>query len=241
MSEMIGFDRPLRRDWLDFLAASLVGGADGPAALAATRALVGQTVADPGHPHGAAGKTMTVLRRIWVELPARHLALRDRAVASVVASGPDDRLAIHWAMCELAYPFYLDAAGAVGRALHVQETVTLDTVRSRLAERWGSRGTLPQATQRLLKMWEQWGALRAGTSRGEYAASKAAAIQPSAAAIVAEARVRATVAGSLDVDSLQRAADLFPFELPDVRDVVRGAPGLMLVRQGGQGWVIRAA
>lgn len=240
MSELIGFDRPLRRDWLDFLAATLAGGADGPAALAATRALVGQTVSDPGHPHGAAGKTMTVLRRIWVEIPDRHRAVRDRAVACVAASGPDDRLAIHWAMCELAYPFYLDAAGAVGRALHVQETVTLDLVRARVAERWGSRGTLPQATQRLLKMWEQWGALRPGASRGEYREGVTAPIQVSTAAIVAEARVRATVAGSLDVDSLQRAADLFPFELPDVRDAVRGNPGLMLVRQGGQAWVIRA-
>lgn len=240
MSEVIGFDRPLRRDWLDFLAATLASAANGQEALRATRQLVGQTVADPGNPHGAAGKTMTLLRRIWVDVPAEHHATRDRAAASVASSGPDDRLAIHWAMCELAYPFYLDVAGEVGRALHVQEVVTLGFIRTRLAERWGSRGTLPPATQRLLKMWEQWGVLRPLDNRGEYDAVTPAAVLPSTAAIVCEARVRASATRVLDIESLQRAADLFPFVLPDIRDAVRGAPGLSLVRQGGQGWVVRA-
>ena len=34
-------------------------------------------------------------------------------------------MAIHWAMCELAYPFYLDTAAIVGRALSLQDQVTL--------------------------------------------------------------------------------------------------------------------
>jgi hypothetical protein len=240
MSELIGFDRPLRRDWLDFLAATIGSGVDGQEALLATRELVAQSVSNPGNVHGSGGKTMTILRRIWVTVPVERAPLRDRAAAAVAAGRPDDRLAIQWALCELAYPFYLDTASTVGRALHVQETVTLEMVRGRLAERWGSRGSLPQAIQRILKMWEKWGVLCPGPNRGEYGAPRVSRVQPPAAAIVAEARVRATVAGSLDVDSLQRAADLFPFELPDVRDAVRGNPGLMLVRQGGQGWVIRA-
>lgn len=240
MSELIGFDRPLRRDWLDFLAATIASGVDGQEALVATRDLVAQSVSNPGNVHGSGGKTMTILRRIWVSVPPDRAPLRDRAAAAVASGGPDDRLAIQWAMCELAYPFYLDTASTVGRALHVQETVTLELARGRLAERWGARGSLPQAIQRLLKMWEKWGVLRPGPTRGEYAASATVPVLPPTAAIVAEARVRASAAGVLDVESLQRAADLFPFALPDIREAVRGAPGLSIVRQGGQGWVIRA-
>ena len=240
MTESIGFDRPLRRDWLDFLAASLAESADGVAALLATRQLVSQTVADPGHPHGAAGKTLTVLRRIWVEVPPERSDLRDRAAAAVAASGPDDRLAIHWAMCELAYPFYLDAAATLGRLFDVQETATLGMVRARLAERWGSRGTLPQATQRLLKMWATWGVLVNTPNPGEYERSRPSSIHSSTTALVAEARLRATPTGSIDLDTLQRTSDLFPFVLPDVREALRGQPGVSLVRQGGRGWVVRA-
>lgn len=241
MTDSIGFDRPLRRDWLDYLAASLADGVSGPAALASTRLLVAQTVADPGNPHGAAGKTMTLLRRIWVDVPSNRVALRDQAVAAVASSGPGDRLAIHWSMCELAYPFYLDMAATVGRLFEVQETVTLATVRVRLGERWGARGTLPQASQRLLKMWEQWGTLSSTDVRGEYRRTEAQAIEPQTTAIVAEARVRATSTGSLDLDTLQRASDLFPFELPDVRDALRAVHGVTLVRQGGRGWIVRVA
>ena len=240
MRDGLGFDRPLRRDWLDFLAASLAQGVEGPAALASTRRLVAQTVADPGNANGAAGKTMTLLRRIWVDVPPEHTNLRDRAVVAVAALGPGDRLAIHWAMCELAYPFYLDTAATVGRLFDVQETLSLGTVRARLAERWGARGTLPQASQRLLKMWEQWGVLTAAAVRGEYGRSPVVPIRPLTTALVAEARVRAAPNGSLDLDTLQRASDLFPFELPDVRDALRGAPGVMLVGQGGRGWMVRA-
>ena len=45
---------------------------------------------------------------------------------------------------------------------------------------------------------------------------------------------------SLCIDILQRAANLFPFGVPDPRDALRGSCGVQVVRQGGGGWVVRA-
>lgn len=239
MTERIGFDRPLRRDWLDFLAAQLANGVDPEEALTATRRLVGQVVSDNGKHSGAAGKTLSVLRRVWVNVPDEHRALRDRALGVLAAAGVDDRLAIHWVMCELAYPFFLGSAATVGRYFEANEAVTPIILRGRLAEHWGSRGTLPQTSKRLLLTWTAWGVLTPGMSVGQYAPVAPVLVSAPSAAIVAEARVRAAPNASMDVDALQRSPDLFAFSLPDVRDVLRCVPSVALVRQGGRGWVVR--
>ena len=241
MSERIGFDRVIERDWLDHIASRYAERRDARTVFYETRELVALTVGGGASHHNAAGKTMTVLARVWIKVPAEHVALRDRALDALVDLGPDDRLALHWAMCALGYPFFLDGAGVAGRMLDVGDAIALTPFRARLVERWGVRGTMPQASQRLLRTWERWGVLEETGERGRYRALGPRPINARAAALVAEARVRGALGGSLDLDDLQRAADLFPFTLPDLREVLRGAPGVQLVRHGGSGWVVRAA
>jgi hypothetical protein len=240
VNERIGFDRIIERDWLDFIASRYAASRDAKAAFYDTRELVGLTVGGGASHHNATGKTMTVLARVWLKVPVAHAPLRDRALGELLDFGPDDRLALHWAMCGLAYPFFLDGAGIAGRMLEVGDTVSLSPLRARLSERWGVRGTMPQASQRLLRTWERWDVLAETEEPGRYAANDARPASARAAALVAEARVRAAPGGALDLDSLQRAADLFPFALPDLRDVLRGSRGVQVVRQGGSGWVVRA-
>ena len=240
MNDRIGFDRIIERDWLDLVASRYAASRDPKTAFYETRELVALTVGGGASPHNATGKTMTVLARVWLKVPLEHAPLRDRALAGLLDLGPNDRLALHWAMCGLAYPFFLDGAGIAGRMLQVGHTVSLAPFRARLSERWGVRGTMPQASQRLLRTWEHWAVLAASVEAGRYTAKEPHPVNARAAALIAEARVRAAPGGSLDLDSLQRAADLFPFALPDLRDVLRGSGGVQVVRQGGSGWVVRA-
>lgn len=240
MSERIGFDRLIERDWLDHIASRFAERRDPKAAFYETRELVALTVGGGASHHNATGKTMTVLARVWIKVPAADVPLRDRALGALADLGPDDRLALHWAMCSLAYPFFLDAAGIAGRMLDVGDTIALTPFRARLAERWGVRGTMPQASLRLLRTWVRWSVLTESESPGLYSATGRRPVSERAAALVAEARVRAASGSAMDLDDLQRAADLYPFALPEMRDVLRGSPGVQLVRQGGSGWVVRA-
>src|SRR5450759_1115354 len=106
MTDRIGFDRLLELDWLDLVASRLAETHDARTAFYDTRAVVGATVGGGASHHNAAGKTLTVLARIWLKVPPEAIALRDAAAAALTTFGPADRAAVHWGMCELAYPFY---------------------------------------------------------------------------------------------------------------------------------------
>lgn len=240
MSAVIGFDRPIQLDWLDLIASRLAETGDPDRAWRDTRHIIESAVGGGDSPHNATGKRMTILRRVWLRVPDEVVGIRDAAASALVSLTPDERLAVHWAMCELAYPFYLDATSTVGRALALSDTVTLGLIRDRLVERWGSLGSMPAATQRLLKMWDTWGVLVALDGRGTYGGVPARVVGPVATAIVVGLRVRAERTRSADVDDLQRTPDLFPFALQDVSQSARAAPGLQVERGGGRRLVVRA-
>lgn len=240
MSETIGFDRILELDWLDFVAGRLVSSGDESVAFREAREAVAATTGGGASPHNATGKTMTVLARIWLKVAPETIGLRDRAAAALPGLSPDDRLAVHWAMCELAYPFFLDAAKTVGRTFEISDHVTLAGFRSRLSQRWGARGTIAPATQRILQMWSRWGVLRATPEGGTYGSLPRRSISTAAAIHVLPIRIFAEPNRTLDVDDLQRSADLFAFTLPDARASLAEVSSVQVNREGGTRWVARA-
>ena len=241
MNGRIGFDRLLELDWLDLVASRFAETHDAKTAFYDARAVVGATVGGGASHHNAAGKTLTVLARIWLKVPPEAIELRDAAAAALTTFGPADRAAVHWGMCELAYPFYLDAAGIVGRAVSLHDEVTLSAVRSRLTDRWGARGTMPPASQRLLQMWARWGVLASAAENGRYTPVPPRPVGAMAARLLAEIRVLAEPNRAIDLDDLQRAPDLFPFLLPELRPILAGSAVLQLNREGGRRLVARVA
>jgi len=240
MTERIGFDRRLELDWLDLVASRFAETGDAKAAFHDARVVVGATVGGGASHHNATGKTMTVLARVWLKVPPEVARLRDEAAAALVSLGPVDRSAIHWGMCELAYPFYLDAAGVVGRAVRLQDEVRLSVLRARLAERWGARGTMPPASQRLLQMWARWGVLQSTVETGRYASMPPRTIGTVSAGLLSQMRVLADANAAVDVDDLQQAPDMFPFLLPDLRPLLSDSHVLQLNREGGGRLVARS-
>ena len=241
MTDRIGFDRLLELDWLDLVASRLAETHDAKTAFYDARAVVGATVGGGASHNNATGKTLTVLARVWLKVPPEVVTLRDEAAAALASLEPLDRAAIHWGMSELAYPFYLDSAGIVGRAVRLQDEVRLAAVRSRLTERWGARGTMPQATQRLLKMWARWGVLAPTEEPGCYGSVPPRPVGAVSARLLAEIRVLAEPNGAIDLDDLQRAPDLFPFMLPELRPLLVRSAVLQLNREGGRRLVARVA
>lgn len=240
MIDPIGIDRTIQLDWLDLVASRYGETHSVKTAFDDTRVVVGATVGGGASHHNATGKTMTVLARVWLRVPPEVAPLRDRAAALLPVLAPGDRLAIHWCMCELAYPFHLHAAGIVGRALALGDSVTLVAVRSRLADRWGARGTLRAASQRLLQTWVRWGVLMPMADGGTFAAAPRRAVTERAGRLVAEIRVLADPMKTMDLGDLQRAPDLFPLELPNLRPLLADSGAVQISRESGSRYVVRA-
>lgn len=228
MTPTIGFDRRVDLAWLDLIASRYAETGDPKRALDDARSLVELTVGGGSSPHNAAGKTMTVIARIWLRVPDSVAGLRDEAAAVIAEMSPGDRLAVHWGMAELAYPFFLDAAASAGRVLRLQDRIRLAEFKQRLTEQWGSRGTMPQAAQRLLKTWADWGVL-VDQGKGVYVAGPRYAVGDEATQLVVRARLAAERGRPLPIADIATLPELYPFNLGELRAALRGSPDIAVM------------
>lgn len=219
----IGLDRRLELSWLEAAAELAAAGCSPAEARAALWCrLEGELAGDT--PHSARGKTLTVLSRIWLTPPSRLLWLRDRALAVLAEKHGPERLASHWAMMLVAYPFFTTLAASVGGHLAIEGRVSLALMIRRLKERFGDRSSVPRATQRTLRTLVTWGVLRETGEKGVYERDES---PPTVSATTGHLLIAALVTASernfLAMDYAVDQPALFPFRLiltpRDLRDV----------------------
>lgn len=167
----IGLDRPIHLEWLDAAAGSLAHGRSPKEARDFVWKLLDGTVAGKT-PQSARGKTLTVISRVWLNVPTGARPLRDSALKVIVHASPEDRLALHWALLSATYPFFLDVASHIGRLLGLNGDFSLGQLTRRVVEAWGDRSTLRPAIQRLVRSMLAWGVLAPGERPGVYVSSK---------------------------------------------------------------------
>lgn len=164
---VIGFDRELRLAWLDAVASRAAAG-DTPEVV---RPWLHEHLVDVLGGMGTSGnrgKTVTVLTRIWVNVPPRCVPLRNKAVVILAAGDAMDRLALHWAMASAVYPFFADVAAVMGRLLALQGEVERQAVIRRVVETWGDRPAVSRGCRAVWHSVKGWGVLDEGSKRGLY-------------------------------------------------------------------------
>lgn len=230
----IGFDRRLRQEWLDAIASQQTSGTTMPELWK-----FGHNLLRSEYPADEARrKTLTVLFHLWVDVPAKAVALRDGAGKLLPELEPRQRLALHWGLGLATYPFFRDAADAAGRLLALQESVSLAQIQRRLAERWGQRSTAERATQRIVRSWIDWGVLCESTQPGTYTAEKPIEVGVPLASWVIEAVLVGADAESQVVAQVRKAPQLFPFDIKVSAHELRRASCLVVHREGLDGDVV---
>ena len=164
MSAVVGFDRRLKREWLDALADQAAKGAD----TSSLRKFLHKQLKEDHPGETARGKTMTVMMRIWAVVPAEDRPLRQHAFDLLKVIPAQDRIWLHWGMCVLAYPLFRDTATAIGRLLKLQGEFTLAQLQRRLIGKWGERSTVPRAFQRIVRSMVEWEILADAQSPGHF-------------------------------------------------------------------------
>lgn len=233
----IGFDRKLDLDWLDAMAGPLASGATPRQAREAVyHRLEGVLSGDAAN--SARGKTLTVLSAIWLNVPAAIEPLRVEVLARFNEVTPDERLALHWTMMLVAYPFFLDMTAQTGKLFSLNGDCTFAQIQRRMVERWGERSTLTRAVQRILRSMVGWGVLQEGASGGHYQPlPKRFPVAEATTTLLLEGLLHAEGHG-LDWEALIGHPALFPFDLHLNSLAFRQQSRLRVHRQGDQrDWV----
>lgn len=234
--QTIGFDRELNLSWLDLAAGLVLEGFDVDQIRQELIARLANEI--PGSE--ACRKTVTVLTRIWSRVPEEHQALRAEALALLPRLPPEERLWLHWGMSLLAYPFFHDVAGTVGRLLHLQGEVESAQVLRRIRETWGQRTTLKRAVPRTLRTCLAWGVIReVPSARYVYeAASPRQTDDPTLALWLMECILQSSLGPiahngrQLPLAELVQSPAAFPFDLTPHLAALRRSDRFEISRQG---------
>lgn len=226
----VGFDRTLRRAWMDQVAY-LVG--SGLAEADVRREM--RAYLEPELPGvDARRKVVTLLLRIWIA-PVGHVrTLRDAALELWPDVPYPQRAALHWGLSSAAYPFFHGFAQSVGRVARLQDRFAVAHIHQRMRERFGDRELVHRAGRHVLYTLADWGAIVPGGERGVYRAGTPLVLgRPELATWLVEAELTASRRAMLPFTSLVRSAAFFPFVLPDPAEILSAPnPRLDFSRQG---------
>ena len=214
----IGYNRTVKREWLDETVDLLLAGQSEPEIKAALRAMLRQQLSVGSNAErGSREKTITLLLKTWVRVSARLLGLRDDGIHLLERVRRQERLPLHWGMTVAVYPFWRVVSDVTGRLFRLQGTASAQQVQRRVKEIYGEREAVSRSARYVLRAFADWGVIVDGHPKGTYAAAPASRIDdPSVASWLLEASMFSLGAPSVDLKSLVQSPALFPFQLTRV-------------------------
>jgi hypothetical protein len=210
---VVGFDRTLELAWLDATVGFVVQGLSESEVRKRVFAYLDGVV--PGATNNSArGKTVTVLARIWSNVPASNAGFRSAAARAFSDAGTHERIAIHWAMMLAAYPYFLDAASHVGRLIRLHGEVEVPQLTRRLSASWGERELIQRTAQLVARSMSLWGVLQPRERAGTYTlARKPMKLPTTIVFLLAEALLIGIGRESVTTGEIEAHPALFPFDV----------------------------
>ncbi len=231
-TRVIGFDREIQLDWLDTVAARVASGEDPGEVRAWLDAYLADRLGGEGR-GGHRGKTVTVLNRIWSNVPPHCKAFRDDAVELIVNVPQDERLAVHWAMATAVYPFFGEVTATVGRLLSLQGDVVRAAVIKRLTESWGDRPAVRRASRAVWTSLAAWQTMEPTVKRGHYRAKTSKkTISAATSSLMVEATMLGTDREAISINEIQSWPAFYPFALTGLRQSILESSRIMISREG---------
>ncbi len=229
MKAVVGFDRKLKRDWLDAFADQVAKGEDTPT----LRTFLHERLKSDHPGDTARGKTMTVLMRIWALVPDEDRRLRQDAFDLLKVIPAQDRIWLHWGMSLLAYPLFRDTATAIGRLLKLQGEFTLGQLQRKLMDGWGERSTVTRAFQRIVRSMVEWEALADAQTPGHFQALPPITTNSKPLQLwFLRASLQASRTEMIEANQLFSQPLAFPFRLTIKKTDLRRSKDFTIHRQG---------
>ncbi len=211
----IGLDRLVRLEWLEKTSSLVLAGN--------VRSIIKSMLqeelkncfrSNDTSVRGSIDKTITILIKIWVDVPGEVAALRDEGLHLLKDMPRSAHLAIHWGMVTAVYPFWSSVATQTGRLLKLQRSAAAVQIHRSIREQYGERETVARRARYVLRSFMDWGVLQESAAKGIYYAGKSLSIEDQKLiAWLIEAALLARAQTSAPLRDLLDSPSLFPFKI----------------------------
>jgi hypothetical protein len=232
-SRVVGFDRELRRKWLDETARLQCAGLSEKEIKQELDAVLEGYLSGSSTTRSAKGKTVTVLTRLWARHPKSTTTFRDEALVYFQKYGVNSVI-LHWGLALAAYPFFQDTTENIGRLLSLQGSFSVTQLQRRVREKYGERETVYRAANRLVQSISEWGIIQETSIKRTFEGKPPISVEDSSLAIwLLEAALLASGNNSAPFYTLVKSPALFPFKLANLNAAsLNQHPRLQIFRQG---------
>jgi len=232
----VGLDRFIRLAWLEKTSSLvLAGNAPKDIKTILQQDLSGSFRSTRTDVRGSLDKTITILMKIWLSVPAELEALRMNGLELLQITPPQEQITIHWGMAMAAYPFWFGVAIQVGRLLALQPSVTASQIQRRVREQYGERETVSRRARYAMRSFVDWGVIKETEKKGVYQAARVLDVtDPKLTAWIVEAVLQTRKNGSAPLKDVIRSPGLFPFAIRSISaDRLQSVNGrINIVRHG---------
>jgi len=231
MDKGVGFNRNIKRVWLDATAAFCAESNEATAVRSRLEPIIGLELGSPTNIR----KTTDILLNIWYKSRDISPGLVDEAMQMFQDTAvPSDRLWLHYGLTLLTYPFFYTVTGLIGQMGRYEEAFTAVQLKKQTMAELGQLGSLDAAVSRIIFSLRDWGILADGGGRHQYIpqvkqlATERTRLETWLLACV----LTANTAESLPLVDLVRLPQLFPFHLTVGAGELRLRADLEIQRQG---------
>lgn len=210
-SKMIGFDRQLKKEWLDLVIEMLHDGETRDKITEALNKYIGNDLKGKD----AIRKTRLVINRMWFNPNSQLEFLRRSALELFNEARTENATSIiHWGMCIACYPYFRDIARICGRLINLQGYFKRFQVRQRTMEIWGERPVVRRTVNHVIQTIMYWDLIEQKDASGKYVISKFIEIKnPKLISWLIKAYLASRESKTASIDDLRNDPVLFPFSI----------------------------
>jgi hypothetical protein len=230
MDKGIGFNRTITLKWLN-AAANLRSYTDN---LQSIRQGLEDVLLQDMHGVDARRKTIDVLVNIWLKSEVVSPYLHKKALELLPEVSEPQRVWLHYGLTLVYYPFFRQCTALIGQVSRVQDSITRQLVKNRLAGDLGHFGSLNRSAERVMASLLDWGILSdLGNNEYKPEVSKLEININEVEEWVLSCALFSHPAEELPFSDLLNLPELFPFLFSITLDDFRNRKQFSIQRQGG--------
>lgn len=152
---IIGFDRKIELEWANYIAELVLrklSESEIREKLARKLSVYGLGTSKGG----ALSKTITVLTRLWLNVPDSVVPLRNKALNLYKLCDENEKVILHLCLAMSNYPFFFDVLTQIGRLLKLQDNFSSEQITRRIIEKWGDTQRVKRSVDHVLQALKLW-------------------------------------------------------------------------------------
>lgn len=230
MNKNIGFNRNVKLDWLDAVAAFTIETENQSEIRERLEAIMNNVEGVE-----TKRKNIDILINIWIKSKdlSPKLYLEAKELYKSILN-PLDRVWLHYGLTLIYYPYFREVAKLVGQISKYEDEFTKIMVKEKLISSRGELGSLERSLRYVLSSMKDWGTLSEGKNQGIYVLNKKvfSTSNPKLESWLLACALHANPAGQLPFEDLLRLPELFPFNFTLNVDFLRSHTSFDVYRQG---------